>query len=68
MHDLLLFFPLAFRYHAWFHLVCIIAGAGTLAYPGSFAYLGWKAGIICWIFGILFAYYTSYIIAIVVDK
>lgn len=27
-------------YHAWYHLVCIIAGAGTLAYPASFAYLG----------------------------
>ncbi|GAX74340.1 hypothetical protein CEUSTIGMA_g1789.t1 [Chlamydomonas eustigma] len=55
-------------YHAWYHLVCIIAGAGTLAYPGSFAYLGWIAGILCWVTGIVFAYYTSYIIAEVVHE
>jgi amino acid permease len=37
-------------------------------YPASFAYLGWIAGIICWVIGILFAYYTSYAIAEVVHE
>ncbi|GAX74341.1 hypothetical protein CEUSTIGMA_g1790.t1 [Chlamydomonas eustigma] len=55
-------------YHSWYHLICITAGSGVLAYPASFAYLGWIAGIVCWVIGILFAYYTSYIIAEVVQE
>ncbi len=36
------------RYHAGFHLVCIIAGAGTLAFPSTMAYMGWGPGMVAW--------------------
>jgi len=50
-------------YHAAFHSVCAVVGAGVLGLPYAFSYLGWVGGLLTLSTLCLFSIYTSYLLS-----
>lgn len=50
-------------YHAAFHSVCAVVGAGVLGIPYAFSYLGWAGGLTSLTLLFLISFYTSYLLS-----
>lgn len=55
--------PRAKWYHAAFHTIAAMVGAGVLALPYSFSYLTWGGGITCLAACTLLSLYCSHLLA-----
>lgn len=55
--------PQAHWYHAAFHSVCAVVGAGVLGLPYAFSYLGWLGGLLSLTVLFCVSLYTSYLLS-----
>lgn len=55
--------PQAHWYHAAFHSVCAVVGAGVLGLPYAFSYLGWLGGLSSLTILLCVSLYTSYLLS-----
>lgn len=55
--------PQAHWYHAAFHSVCAVVGAGVLGLPYAFRYLGWVGGLLSLTTLFCVSLYTSYLLS-----
>lgn len=55
--------PQAHWYHAAFHSVCAVVGAGVLGLPYAFSYLGWMGGLCSLTVLFCVSLYTSYLLS-----
>ena len=55
--------PKARWYHAAFHTVTAMVGAGVLALPYSFSYLTWGGGLVCLAACTILSLYCSHLLA-----